>query len=569
MFRVLAISLFWMSVLGHLACSDPPSFNLPTHHRTATTRLLSEPISSTQDPQVQFTYDVLYYVDHQANTGDPDGTPDRPFPTIQEAASRAIANKKQNRSTHILIKPGTYREMVNLATYTNYPQNAPDNATPILFEAETPGSVIISGSEIWSNWTYDAPAKLYVHDWPYDWGVYPNPTGGAREVADIVRRREMIFIDGYHLKQVLSKEELTPGSFFVDETAQQVLVDPPTDLDPTKALVEVGIQEILWQQEHEHHIPRRGLVFQHAATQWDDTKAAVRISGCKNVMLENIQMHWNNGRALYMGDSEKITLRQVSLNHNGWDGWGTWKIKGFYAEDTETSFNNWRGHWGQYYVWSVGNKLLTIHGLTLKRHRSEGNYARGLWLDLDNADVLLDSLTLINNLSDGVFIEANPGPIMLQNSRICGNGGAGILTANSEQVTLQHNIICNNLTGGIHVTGQDDGRPVANWVTGEPRLLFLDQWTLRNNQIFAQSAHSHELLQTTLGQSGWSQFINTLTSDENTWYHPDTDNVFEVVTLQIYKAKLNRRLDLKGWQAETGQDLNSVFPPSSPPENFP
>jgi len=49
------------------------------------------------------------------------------------------------------------------------------------------------------------------------------------------------------------------------------------------------------------------------------------------------------------------------------------KVKSLLYEDTETSYNNWRGSWGEFTGWSVREqKQLRVHDAIYRRHKSVG-----------------------------------------------------------------------------------------------------------------------------------------------------------------------------------------------------
>jgi len=511
--------------------------------------------------------DAILYVDRaHPNASDLNpGTPAAPLLTIQRAADLAVENKSTEVSTLVHILPGVYREFVDLRTYTNFPTNDPDNAATIEFSAVVPGSVIVSGAERFAEWRV-LGAGVWVHDWPHDWGVAPDPTGGQAPPEEIVLRREIVFVDDVRLTQVLSFADLKVGAYYVDEATDELFIMPPAGGLATTTAVEVGVREHLWWQEYENHVTLRGLVFERAATHWEDAHAAVRISGSANGLVEDCVVRWNNGLGLYAGETDDLVLRRVEMNDNGWDGWAVWRARRFFAEDSETSYNNWRGHLGAFYGWSVGNKLFAVHGLELRRHQAIGNFARGLWLDTDIYDALLDEVVLSGNLNDGIFIELNWGPIEISRSALCDNGGYAIRGANSEQVVIRDSLLCNNaldpgllgspVLGEILITGVDDGRNVEDWETGEGRDLFTMDWTFLNNTV-AGTRPDGLVHETTLGLDAWQNYLATLVSDENAWSHPAHEDVFDVWA--------NERLTLLDWQCTTGHDLGSTFngrPPS-------
>ena len=209
----------------------------------------------------QTATDVTLHVDIQnpgASNANP-GSEFRPFKTIQAATTAAMENNKGRVSTKILISPGTYRESIQLV------YNGQETDAPIIFEAKAKGTVIISGSEVWGNWQRGSQSNIYVHPWPYKWGLAPYPAGWAGWVTlqPILRRREMIFVNGKFLQQVLTKRELTEGSFFVSESEARVYIQPWAGTNMTTATIEVAIQPHLFQANGKRYIILRGLTFQH------------------------------------------------------------------------------------------------------------------------------------------------------------------------------------------------------------------------------------------------------------------------------------------------------------------
>ena len=150
--------------------------------------------------------DQILYVNAthpQASDQNP-GSQALPFKTIGRAAAAAVANNANQVGTQVLIAAGTYRESIAL------PKNGRETDAPIVFEAV--GEVIVSGSDVWTGWQRVAGDNVWAHAWPYRWGLAPIPSGWEPYVtlADIVRRSEMVFVNGTPLDQALSHL----GTFF-------------------------------------------------------------------------------------------------------------------------------------------------------------------------------------------------------------------------------------------------------------------------------------------------------------------------------------------------------------------
>jgi hypothetical protein len=174
------------------------------------------------------------------------------------------------------------------------------------------------------------------------------------------------------------------------------------------------------------------------------------------------------------------------------------------------------------------------------------NRARGLWLDYDNRDFTVDSVTLVWNFNDGIFIEANPGPVLVQNSTMSNNQNAsGIAGANSSDLTILNNAISGNTVEQILVTGDLD-RTVVNWENNASQDVQAARWTIRSNTVTSQNSGQALLV---VAQN-WAPFLTTLASDYNVWTKPGGQQLFGVGTTWLTFSQ---------WQSLVNADLTSVF----------
>ncbi|NND70190.1 MAG: T9SS type A sorting domain-containing protein [Rhodothermales bacterium] len=509
-------------------------------------------------------YDQRLIVDGQAvGASDAnDGTATAPLLTVSEAIRRAIDDKREYKSTHVVIRSGIYRESVNMKTWSNvvlgeYSTSDPNNDTPILVEAEEVGGTIISGSDVWEDWTQQS-GGVYAAPWTEEW----SPDG-----TPVQDRRELVFINGSLLRQVVAESELAPGTFFVDQQGDRLLIAPESgNLDG--ALVEVGARQTLWDLAGEFNVTIRGLTFEHAVTKWAGGQAAVRIVSTQNVIVEDADFRFNNWQGIYFGESDDVAIYNSLMNHNGGQGWNTWRVRNFVAEDNETSYNNWRGDWGQWHGWNVGNKLESTHGMIIRNHKAIGNLSRGLWLDFDVTNTVLDNVLIAGNLLDGLWFEANQGPITLKNSRVCENGRSGLRTTYTRNVILDANLFYKNAHGTDVLTNDSqfsiDGggiREAYDFETNEVLQLTVRNWQITNNTFVggvfhARYANGPTLLDSDLNDIDFAEFTSTLTSNYNTWFHPDREAVFGFPSYDD--------VTLDEWRVRTGQDLNSTFAAEAP-----
>jgi hypothetical protein len=568
---VLAIGLSYRpaapSVYEHLRSwlADLGDLRRPAQSASDETAAWPEDVEGPPPTGAQTTGRVsrVIYVDNRnpAASDQNPGTGKRPLKTIGEAAIRAVNNKRAGIGTKVLISPGTYREQLKLPT--NYDDR--DNMTPIVFEAVEKRRTIISGSDVWDGWAKQTgAADIYTHEWPYRWGFapvpkdIPSPWSDSFKRKPLGQRREMIFIDGAPMKQVLSGDQLVAGSFYVDEAKRAVYLRPPAGLDPNAATVEVAVRPSVLYLEFARNITLRGLVFQHANDSLNpdyynpggaDTN---KINNSSDVLLEDIQFIWNNGNGIGLTSSSNITVRRTVANHNGTTGMGAWKLKNIVFEETETSFNNWRGDMSDYRDWSVaGLKFLAVHDGIFRRHVSTGNQARAFWLDFDNTNVALENCSFHGNLVGGIFIEASWGPIRLRRSVICHNDGPGVLASAAARVTLEKNILYGNRGQQILVSGDAGGREVSNWETQRSKRLVNQNWTITDNVIAGADA-SQPLFEfpSHLPERDWQTFISTLSANRNLYYSRQHQRIFKI---------RQTALRLADWTPHTGQDTDSGF----------
>ncbi len=181
------------------------------------------------------------------------------------------------------------------------------------------------------------------------------------------------------------------------------------------------------------------------------------------------------------------------------------------------------------------------------------NYAQGLWFDTDNKNILIDNVKLIGNAWANLQLEANQGPIKMQNSLVC-NGGSGINFLTSEHVTITNTKFFNN--GGakyaaqLYLAGRPGGRSITDWETGQYYHLYSQHETFTNN-VVEDGTPGQRVMGTYLGSGDWSHFGSTLHSNYNQWFDAHSSTPFTVANA--------RRVNLGGWRSKTGQDYSSAW----------
>ena len=492
------------------------------------------------------------------------GTPDAPLLTIQEAMDRATTNKNNGLSTQVTIAAGVYRESVEFA-YSNY-QGGGTNAE-VVVDGAGPESTIIKGSDVFDSWQSEG-GGVFSHAWTEDWGVAPDPTGGyitdcgahpnfCADEPDLVLRREMVFVDGERMQQVLTSGAMEPGTFRVDEGADKLYLQPPTGVTLGDVDVEVGKREKGWWTEWENNFTLRGIGVQHCATQWRNGWGAIKVSGNDNT-AENIAAIQNNFVGL-RPNGENITLRNFTLDENGASGFEPFEVKTFLVEDGQVNGNNWRGHLGGYTGWSVGNKFFSAHGVTIRNTEFNDNLSRGLWLDTDIKNCVVEDVELRRNLRDNLWIERTQGPVTLRRVISNQSEGYGLLLANAEDTAVEDSRFIRNDHGGIHISGDVGGIQISDFETGNTMTVETRELTLTGSVISevtqgvsaggGQSARF--LIGTTFPGTAWNSFIATYEGNHNVWFESTRPDALEWAGDEL--------ITLGEWKNRTGQDQQSIF----------
>jgi hypothetical protein len=496
---------------------------------------------------------AFIYVDGTTGSDSNPGTQAEPFKTIGKAASVALANNQNSIGTRVNINPGVYRETFSMSS------SASSTSLPITIQAAQNGTVIVSGSEVWTGWTqYGSNPNIYTNSWPYTWGLCPRAPGPIEQ--DINLRREMIFVNGVMLTQVLAQSELVQGTFYVDETHGVVYMFPPLGTDVSTATVEVSTQDSLFTGYQLTNFVMRGITFEESnSCRYDD---AVRFDGGNNILIDTDGFNWNNAGGFGMDTTQYFTVQNTVANHNGERGFMSFEAKnGAWTADA-ANYNNWRGAQGGIYGWGGGGfYFYNQHDNTLSNINLLFNESHGIHWDTDNANVSGDSFIAAYNLRTGLIIEKSEGPMSITNSSVCFNSllmgytDGGLMTRTSTYVTLTGNNFADNYIGQIPVIGIQGGVPipVTNYETGETYDLLNENMTLTSNTIVGLAG---EQLFYDFDQSGtaWTDFQSTFISNNNLWWNGSVAEPFTVPVPAWFST-----VDWAGWLSLTGQDSQSTF----------
>ncbi|MGI8771304.1 MAG: right-handed parallel beta-helix repeat-containing protein [Acidobacteriaceae bacterium] len=488
------------------------------------------------------------YVDAlQGNDANP-GT-NRPVRSIGAAVRLANSYAAQNIGVRVRVEPGTYREQVSVG-WARY------NPT-LTIEAAHPGTVTISGSDVYQNW--QAAGKIYLHSFAGIGRYTPPSSWKLGSIHPIMFRKELVFVNGQPLTQVLGASQLQPGTFYANDSAQQLEVFPPDGIDMRTALVEVGVRPHTVVVQSRNNVVIRGLMLEHAVSVFDDN--SLNVNGGSNILIDSVQANWNNFGGIHVGGTNNVTIQNSVANHNGGVGMNATRSRNGLFQFNETDYNNWRGAQAAFYDWGMGGfKFFTSHGNTVKNHFSYNNIGQGLWFDTDNRDITVDGATLSGNYVTNLQVELNYGPISIANSTLC-YGQTGINLINSEQIAFNQNTLYGNggndrhMKPAFYLEGKQGGRHFNDYETGAYHNVISQKISLKGN-AFIDVASNQEVFDTYLTGSDWAPFADSFQANGNRYFDPLNAKSF---------ITPRGRLTLSGWQGLTGQELASEWKPAPIP----
>jgi hypothetical protein len=491
------------------------------------------------------------YVDAKAGSDGNSGAQTAPFKTIQAAITKANAFNQQGIGVKVIVNAGVYREAVTIGS-------SKASSATLTVQAAVAGAAIIAGSNVITGWSQQN-STTWQTPWSNTNGFCAVPSGWPTSYAPIIQRTEMIFVNDIPLTQVMSFNDMKPGTFFFSDAYQQLHIAPPTGTNMATAVVEAGIRPATLTVTGRNNLVLRGLVFRHAANCLNTAGAGIYNSN--NVLVDSVQAIWNNWGGLGVYTSTNFTVQNSVASYNGGAGILGDQDKNSLYSFNETDYNNWRGAQGAFYDWAMGGaKLFQMRTSTVQNHFAYNNQAEGLWFDTDNQNITVNNATLAGNVMAALQIERDEGPITVQNSHFCTSGqGINVLTAPRLAITnntFYNNSGTNKYQAEIFIGGQAGGKTINDYITGQAYTLFTTGMVLSGNTF--QNASSGQLVfGTYLNGTDWTQFATTLKASNNTWYDPAVANSFKIPS---------KIVNLAGWQSSVQTDYSSVWqiPVASP-----
>jgi parallel beta-helix repeat protein len=379
----------------------------------------------------------------------------------------------------VLIHNGIYRE-----TVVSGKSGLPDR--PITLRAAVGATVIVTGADQIGEWTeVTGEDRIYHTVWPHKfitWNEhYTHPNDDFHR---LIGRCEQVFINDYALRQVLERDELARGTFFVDLDGKRLYVwnYDNQDIRGKKATVEASVRDQIMVIKGDY-IAVKGIRFRYAANRAQ--QGAVEFSGHHLTVEDCLFEHTNASGAAFRG--EDITVRRCTFQHNGQLGFGASRAHRLRMTGCTVRNNNTKGF---NRGWEAGgNKICLSRGVVLENSIFIENRGDGIWFDIGNEDCTIHNCLIAFNDDAGIFYEISYG-LHAHDNVIVGNGladtssawgaNAGISLSSSTNCVVERNLLIGNKEG---FSFREQTRSTPRIASRKSEPVWNHDNTVRNNVI--------------------------------------------------------------------------------------
>lgn len=388
-----------------------------------------------------------------------------PLATLGAAISRA-----RDGGT-IVLRAGTYHESVVVPA-----------GKRLTIQAH-PGEVVwLDGSSVVRGWRPE-PGGVWRHDgWTARFDSSPTFTAGARPSDDadfqfvdrafpMASHPDQVWVGGAALRQVASRAEMRPGTFFVDYATSRLYIGA----DPAGRQVRASdLAEAL--TVHSAGSVVRGVGVRRYATPLPRI-AAVKAQA-RNVVFENVVIT-DSATIGLSALAEAVTFRHVTVKRSGMLGVHANYADRLRLDAVRLEHNNLERF--KTAPIAGGLKITRSRGVTVTGSASRYNRGKGFWLDESVHGITLVGNDIVGNTSHAVSLELSAEAVVADNL-ISDNSGDGVRVNNTARVRIWNNTVLRNGRGlhlvqdprkasDLSVPGHDPRQklpdPTVTWMLGD------------------------------------------------------------------------------------------------------
>ncbi len=569
------------------------------------------------DESVELT--VLHVDDDALEASGEPGSKTHPYPTVGQAMHVARELLKAGTPVKVLIRDGVYHEGNLGFDAQAMGGKAPD--TLLVIEGEAPGKVFLRGSETEgfepATWTLVDPVKkIYRHDWKWN-GMPPvDPDAYSPPTHAISRRREMVFINGIWLRQILLEQydhevkiervpkpgtpwgrkrtivtdtyvgyrdpvqTLQPGQFGVADLGpgekdynghphpNSIFLRLPEGVTTLEgATVEITHKAVNGLKfQNKNNLVIRNLIVEHYGA------AAMMTRYSKNVLVEDCLIRYNEGPrgacALRIMNSTHATVRRCEVTWNGPFGFhgAFWNGR---VEDSIFTYNNWRGGASGHIMHGAGGATIKGRQQYYRNCKFDHNYGFGARQDVQAENLIFENCSFNQNeRSGGLMLEIALGPVLVENCQMLGNDREGLHVLNVHNVTVKDSIIANNGITQIDffpmphrtlpVKFQENLQPIGGKAAEIP-VVGIQHFKLENSVLSTMRGADCKLIHWEYWGNNRDQYLDSLATfraSHNIYWNPGTTDVFGGGGKNPSEGTY---VDLAQWRQMIAEDTGSVW----------
>lgn len=522
---------------------DPSSSSTLTWDESGTRRHRGAPLPGVSSAPIPVGAVI---VDGSARAGGT-GSASAPFSTIQSAVDRA------GTGAVIVVRSGTYNESVTVPA-----------GKRVTIQSAPGAQVWLDGARPVTGWR-SAGTTWVVDGWTAQFDSSPTFTRGAPDGTTsgwqwisaghpMAAHPDQIWIDGAALAQVGTRDQVRPGTFFVDTAADRLYIGSSPEGHQVRASSETKALSIRGAGTVIRDIGIRG----YATSVW--MMGTVTIEA-PDVTLQGVTVADNATTGVFVG-AARATLRDVTLARNGLLGIGANLADDLRLENVLALENN-AEHFNQAPV-SGGVKIAKSRGVRVVDSAFLRNDGPGIWTDQSVFDLTIARSDLIGNLGHGAFIELTQ-KVDIVDDLIVGNGGNALKINNTGDVQIWNNtIVGGNRT--INIVQDSRSQADASVPGHDPRRPFPDPdmpWTIRDialgNNVVGGSSGACTLCVEDYSHRFAASELN-IRSDGNIFQRTGASQPAWLVVWARGAANVNPFVftTLDSYRAITGQDLHSI-----------
>jgi trimeric autotransporter adhesin len=369
----------------------------------------------------------------------------------------------------IVLRRGTYHEGVTI----------PSNKT-LTVQAYPSEAVWLDGSTAVTGWVKSG-AVWVKSGWTASFDSTPGFNAGRPDKSFIdsafpmASHPDQVWVDGTRLAQVSSASQVVPGTFYVNYSADQLVIGT----DPTGRVVTAShlAHGILISGANSKV---RGIGVRKFATPSVDI-ATIRLSAT-GVTLENLVVSDNANVGILVARTG-ARLNRITSENNGMLGVSANYADGLSVVSLLSRNNNVENY--KMAPVSGGLKITRTRGITVRDSVFTNNIGPGLWIDESSYNAKIANNEMINNRKHGLAYEISSLAIIADNV-VTGNTSTGMKINDATNIRIYNNTIGSNgknvdlvqdnrrasdLSIPGHDPRQDLPDPTVTWLLGNVEFM--------------------------------------------------------------------------------------------------